>query len=61
MSKKRRSSDGRTVTFQIDDTTADALEKLEAAAAPGMLRARSAVIRRALIEVAAKLDQKGGK
>lgn len=61
MPKKRKSSDGRTVTFQVDDTTAEALAKLEAAAAPGMLRARSAVIRRALIEAAARLDEKGGR
>jgi hypothetical protein len=64
MPKKRvrRSSDGKTITFQIDDKARAALEKLEGAAPSGLMRARSAIIRTALIDAAERLDgrRKGG-
>lgn len=44
-----------TITFQVDNETLAALKKLEAAEPPGALRVRSAIIRRALIEAAAKV------
>jgi predicted transcriptional regulator len=62
MSKKKpKASDGRTVTFQIDDDTKEAIEKLEAAAPPGLPRPRSYVIRRALIDSVARIGSKGGR
>ena len=56
MSKKRhKSSDGRTITFQADDTTLAALEKLKAVVEPGNLRPQSAIIRNAILAAAARL------
>lgn len=49
------------VNFRVDPTTMKALEKLEAAAGDGLFNSRSLVIRRAIIEAAARLDDKDKK
>jgi hypothetical protein len=50
----------RMIAFQADPVASRALEKLEAAAGPGTVRVRSTVIRRAIIEAAARLDDRSG-
>lgn len=57
----RKSPQPTTITFQVDDDTLKALRKLVAALGPGMLRGRSAVIRRAIIEAAMRVDEKGDR
>jgi predicted transcriptional regulator len=54
---RKRASDGNTITFQIDDRARKALDRLMQAAPPGIMRARSAIIRTALIEAADRLPK----
>jgi hypothetical protein len=56
--RRHRSSDGRTITFQVDDEVLEAIEKLKKYCYRGVFRPQSALIRGAILDAAERIGKK---